>query len=478
MTLPATIHEAEHVHLTGIKGVAMTALAECLKDMGKTVTGSDVEESFVTQPTLDRLNITVSSFSPNLSATSSLPDLLIYTAAHHGPNNPEVLFARSSGIPVLSHAEALGQLFNEKKGVAVCGVGGKSTTSAMIAWTANQAGKDPSYAVGVGNIIGLNRSGAYVKDSEWFIAEADEYVIDPKAENKVPRFSYLLPEILVCTSIAFDHPDVYSSFKETQKVFLDFFHHIQPHGTLIYCGDQPELEELISVFREDRSDIRFISYGLNASNTVILSQIVQGEAHISGQIVWNDMKTQLMLRIPGTYNLLNATAAMIASSLVIGSLEQNIDHLRTFQSTKRRFEFIGEKKGVNYYDDYAHHPREIRAVIEALYTWYPAARKVVAFQPHTFSRTKQLFLEFVESFSQANEIILLDIFASARESFDDSVSSDQLAQAIQEKFPDKKIQNLHTLDQLAQYCTQELHQDDVLITLGAGDIYHLHDMIQ
>jgi UDP-N-acetylmuramate--alanine ligase len=205
-------------YLVGIKGVAMTALANCLHDAGKQIRGSDVAEDFVTLNQLQAINCPIdTSFEPNLINQS---ECVIYTAAHQGPQNPQVVAARAAGIPTFSHAEALGFLFNQKKGLAVCGVGGKSTTSAMITWimchTTTPTTDQPSYAIGVGKIPGLAKTGQWQADNAYFVAEADEYVTDPHAttrgEKITPRFSYLRPFITVCTNLRYDHPDVYKNF--------------------------------------------------------------------------------------------------------------------------------------------------------------------------------------------------------------------------------------------------------------------------
>ncbi len=185
-----------------------------------------------------------------------------------------------------------------------------------------------------------------------------------------------------------------------------------------------------------------------------------------------------MLHIPGQFNVMNALAAILACYHASISVEDSVSALKDFRSTLRRSEFIGEKNGVRYYDDYAHHPNEIQNVIHAYHEWFPKQRLIVAFQSHTFSRTKALFNDFVAAFSEASEVVMIDIFPSAREHFDPSVTSDLLCSAITQKFPNLKAQNVKTIDALAQYCKQNLHQGDVFLTIGAGDIYKVHEKMK
>lgn len=458
----------------------MTSLAQCLADMGKTLTGSDVEEDFVTKEVLATIEAEILPFSEieNLHSTTYHLQLLIYTSAHGGPQNPEVLWAKQNGIPTLSQAEALAQLFNAKNGIAVCGVGGKSTTSAMITWILETLKFKPSFSVGVGKVVGMDRTGRWNEESEYFVAEADEYVIDPKAEIPTPRFSFLKPQIIVCTNLKFDHPDVYKTFGDTKEAYLQFFNNLKQTGKLIINGDDNELLQLAKAFLQSRSDAQLITYGANPSNDYILSGYIIENGQSKSLLTSNNLPpTNITLQIPGLFNHFNATAAVIASSFITTSVNESAQALNDFKSTQRRFEFIGEKSGIKYYDDYAHHPNEISSAIQALSDFFPTQRKVIAFQPHTFSRTKQLFDDFVDSFAQAEEVLLLDIFASARESFDSSITSENLVRAIREKYPKIHIQNISSVEKLAEYCQRELKAGDVMITLGAGDIYQVHDQI-
>lgn len=455
----------------------MTALAQCLLDAGKHVRGSDVEEAFVTQHILDKRQIQVDiGFEHELPADT---ECVIFTAAHQATQNPQVATARSRGIPTLTHAEALAQIFNAKQGLAVCGVGGKSTTSAMIAWILATQTPAPSYAVGVGDILGWGKTGQWTPESQYFVAEADEYVTDPTAPSRgeplVPRFSYLSPQVIVCTNIAHDHPDVYPTIEDTRMAYRNFFQKLPAGGTLVWNADNVELQTLTAEL--GRSDITLVTFGTQAGQYQ-LSDLRYSEGHTSANLTADGQTYQLELPIMGAHNLNNAVAAVAAAAAVGVAVQTSVEALRSFKSTSRRAEFIGEKHGVLYYDDYAHHPSEVAAIIAAAKSWYPTRRVVIAFQSHTFTRTRTLFDEFVQAFAAADEVAMIDIFPSAREAFDPEMSSDLLCDAIRQAFPSKPAQNFKTIPQLATHLRETLKAGDVCLTVGAGDIYHVHELIQ
>lgn len=461
-------------YLVGIKGVAMTAMAQLLTDAGKAVSGCDVAEEFVTQPILDSLKISITK-----GFTHDFPEdteCVIFTAAHNGKFNPMVLQAEEKGIPAFSHAEAQADLFNQKKGIAVCGVGGKSTVSAMISWIFAKSNQDVSFAVGVGNIPGLEKTAQWSENSEYFVAEADEYVIDPSApkrnEEITPRFSFLRPHITVCTNLKFDHPDVYQDFDHTKKVFFEFFSQIDQSGTLI-CNfadmvHNPQTSAKKIITFGTNSDADF-SYNFNPKN--------QKPGTTVAQLTHNKTQYEISLQVPGEFNVQNAVSAIAAAYSAGISIDVAVNTLKSFASTQRRFESHGTIHGVQYYDDYAHHPNEIKSAIAALNTWYPDHTKIVVFQPHTYSRTKQLLHEFVHSFKQAQHVYLLDIFASARESLDETISSEQIVGGIKNKYPEIETQNLHTVEALADFLHTIPTEKTVVLTLGAGDIYKVYEKL-
>lgn len=456
--------DAQNFYLVGIKGVAMTSIAQCLLDADKTVSGSDIAEDFVTEPILTRLAIKIEDISTIPDFANQKIDAVIYTAAHQGIDNPQVQSALQAGIPVYTQAQALAEFFNQKDGIAVCGVGGKSSVSAMITFVMDQlASQELSFSVGVGEIIGMAKTGQWQKNGRYFVAEADEYVIDPHAREKglaiIPRFAFLKPFITVCTNLKYDHPDVYASFEDTKKTFTRFFSQIKTNGHLIINGDNQDLIQLAKEL--NRPDIKVTTFG-------------EGE--------FCDFKLQdfdFALQVPGKFNSMNALAALACLAQLGFDKTQIISALNQFRSTKRRFELVKKDEQHWHYDDYAHHPSEILAVIDTLNENFGEQKKLISFQPHTFSRTRQLFDEFVDALATHtkpnDEILLIDIFPSAREAFDPDMNCDKLAAAVKAKYPNCQIQNLKTREALANYIKQNNY--NVFITIGAGDIYHVHELL-
>ncbi|MFH2118445.1 MAG: UDP-N-acetylmuramate--L-alanine ligase [Candidatus Paceibacterota bacterium] len=460
-------------YLVGIKGVAMTSLAQLLLDAGKQVRGSDVAEDFPTKFQLDRLSLTVDT-----EFTTPLPadvDCVIHTGAHGGQTNPQVVWAKENNLPTITHAQALAFFFNQKQGIAVCGVGGKSTISAMITWILSSLHMNPSFSVGVGNIPGIDRTGAWT-DAKYFVAEADEYVEDPTVINPTneitPRFAYLKPFMIVTPNLRFDHPDVYKDFDHTKEIFSKFFEQINHGGALIVNNDDEQLMQLAR-----KSPAQIITFGEAEFSDFQLTNYQSQAGHTQSTFNYQDQEYSLKLQVPGKFNALNALAAIAACAQLNPAALTN-HNLDQFRSTARRFENIGLIDGIQCFDDYAHHPHEIKAAIKALNEWYPAQRKVIAFQSHTFSRTKQLFVEFVDSFADATEVVMTDIFSSAREQADPTVSSTTLCEAIEEKYPNIKAKNLGTNESLANYFKTELKPGDVFLTLGAGDIYEVFESLK
>lgn len=456
-------------YFVGVKGVAMTSLAQMLIDAGKSVIGSDVEQVFVTEKKLQELNIKIDNFSLPLPENI---DCVVYTAAHQGIDNPQVKWALEHNLPTFSQAEAVASLFNQKQGFAVCGVGGKSTVSAMITWILTNIGQNPSFSVGVGNIPGLEKTGAWT-ESAYCVAEADEYVIDPHAPQKnqeiIPRFSFLKPVVTVCTNLRYDHPDVYRDFNHTRQVFKKFFS--QTKDYIVINADDQELFNLAV-----ETGLKLVTFGENPQADFVLTACDSHEGVTKGSFTYQSKTYSLELTIPGKFNLLNALAA-IAAIAPIHPEALTKHQLTGFKSTARRFENKGEISGIQCFDDYAHHPNEVKSAIDAINAWYPNKRKVFVFQSHTYSRTKQLFGEFVDAFAEAKEVVMINIFSSAREKDDPTISSDLLCQKIEEKYPNTKAKNLKTIDSLADFYKTELKPGDVFVTLGAGDIYEVYDLL-
>ncbi len=468
MKKPVFFKKINHIHLTGIKGVGMTALACCFQDLGIKISGSDVGEIFVTDKVLKQRKINwqegfgVKNLKPR-------PDLLITTGAHGGLTNPEVLAAREMKIPILTHAQALGKLMEGKTGISVCGVGGKTTTSSMIATVLEKAGRKPSYAIGVGEIFPLGVPGKYDKGSE-FVAEADEYVNSPGVDNR-PRFSFQNPKIIVVTNIEYDHPDIYASLEQTKQTFAGFFQKIPSDGVLVACADNPKTMAVAKNFSPILQ-----TYGFSPQADWWVEKFYFG----AGQAFFNLRHKgitieDIRIKVPGKFNILNSAAAFAVGTFLGIDAKTIKKGLAEFAGTKRRFEFIGEVRGIKLYDDYAHHPTEINQVLLAAKKWFPENRLIVVFQPHTYSRTKALFSEFSRAFAGASVVVITEIYASAREKDNLGMSGKLLAQEVSRHHP--RVFYKKDEEEVVRFLEGEAQPGDIIFTIGAGNIFSWHKNI-
>lgn len=463
------LRDINHIHFTGIKGVGMTSLALCAQDAGMAVSGSDSAEVFVTAAILKKRNISYAIGFKSEHVPQKI-DLLVYTGAHSGPQNPEVLAAQKRHIPCLSFAQALALFTAQKQTLALCGVGGKSTTSAMLATILEKAGLKPSYVIGVGNIPVLGSPGAYRAGSRYFVAEADEYVAAPGADD-TPKFLYLKPSVIGVSNIEYDHPDVYPNLEATTQVYQKFFSLLPSDGTLVAFADNPTTLEVAKKF-----SARLRTYGSHPQADFRLTRYHVAQEKALCTFEYKNALHEFTLSVPGKFNAFNALCAL-AIALEVGVNPQKATAgLKDFTGTMRRFELIGHtKNGTTIIDDYAHHPSEIKATLTAAKDWFPGRHLTAVFQPHTYSRTKALAKDFAQSFAKADQVLFLPIYASAREAFDPAITSDKLASDTARHHP--QVHSLKNPEAVLQFLEASSLPGSVIITLGAGDIYTLAHQI-
>jgi UDP-N-acetylmuramate--alanine ligase len=318
----------------------------------------------------------------------------------------------------------------------------------MIATLLKVNNFDPSYLIGTANAISLGAPGHYGK-GDYFVAEADEYMTEPNYDKTI-KHMWQHPKIAVITSIEFDHPDVYISLDDTREKFLAFAKQLPEDGVLVAYGDDPQIKKMLNDFEG-----RKITYGISENNDFMVA----------------DTLKNINLAVFGDHNLLNATAAFIVGQEIGLSKEQIGKGLSQFKGSKRRAEFIGTlSSGALVFDDYAHHPTEIQKALLAFRKKFSSSKIVCVFQPHTYSRTKSLFKEFSNSFKDIDEVILTNIFSSAREKPDPSVSMRDLASKI-----GKKALFIPELSDVLKYINnQNYGKDVILITMGAGNVYKIN----
>jgi UDP-N-acetylmuramate--alanine ligase len=366
-----------------------------------------------------------------------------------------------------------GSLFNKKFiGISVAGTHGKTTTTAMIATMLAENKLDPSFIIGTGNVGSLGAPGHF-GTGRYFVVEADEYATEPKHDRRA-RFLWQHPMFAIITNIEHDHPDIYPTIDAIRETFLSFVKQLPPKGALIACGDDPEVRKLLKGFEG-----RVVTYGFSLGNDYVLDRVTG-----SGDQTFFWIKShgvpfgEFGIRVSGKHNALNATASVVLGLELGLSAEKIRKGLLAFKGSKRRLEFIGDlRSGAKVYDDYAHHPTEIKTTLQALRGQYPKKKIICIFQPHTYSRTKKLFREFTESFGDVDMVIVTDIFASAREQVDPEVSSKYLAFEMSSRH--KAVLYLSKLTDVVQYIKEnKLRSDTVLVTMGAGDVYSIHSELE
>jgi len=454
--------------LLGIKGSAMANIAVMLKDMGKKVSGVDVEEEFITDSSLIKNQI---EYSTNFLDFSSLDqyDVFVYSAAHGGSENPLILEAQKKGKLLVSQPQLIAE-FVEKHplSLAVAGCHGKTTTSSLLAWALAKLGKNPGFLIGAPLFDG--GGGGKITDSDYFVVEADEYGVHPP-KDKTPKLLFLHPYIALCMNIDFDHPDVYENLEATIKTFVQFFSQAQK---LIVFGDDRNIRALLPSLANRRLRV----YGTTDDCDY---QIVNQEANTVG--ISFEMKklgisqgifTSVLFGEKNIYNC----AGVVATLLELGfSAHEVRTAIAGFSGAKRRMETLWTDTNSYLIDDYGHHPAEIAATLTALRSRFPGKRLHVLFQPHTFSRTEELKNEFVVELSQADFVYLLPIFASAREDVAQfRITSAELSLIAMRK-GNNTVLAFDDKSSLLAHLKNKWRPGDVVLTLGAGDIYKLKDDI-
>lgn len=444
----------QHIHLVGIGGSGMSGIAEVLLTLGYKVTGSDLAHSDTTRR-LESLGGHI--FIGHEASHVDGAEVVVISSAVHS-TNPEVVAARARAVPVIPRAEMLAELMRLKFGVAIAGAHGKTTTTSMVASVLAHAGLDPTFVVG-GKVNAMG-THARLGRSDLLIAEADE------SDGSFLRLS---PTIAVVTNMDREHLDHYGTMEQLEAAFLEFVNKVPFYGVAILSSDDPCLRTFFPKMVK-----RYLTYGLNEVTDGVQPDVFATEVSIIGRV--SNFRAQFRgknigpfrLNIPGLHNVSNALAAMAVAL----ELDVPVDLIRTglasFAGVERRFHIRGEKNGIIVVDDYGHHPTEIRCTIAAAKTAWPG-RLIVLFQPHRYSRTKDLAQEFAESFEQADVVYITDIYA-AGEAPIPGVSGEGLAERIQTS-GHSSVTWVEKKEELVRQVLPTLCSGDVVLTLGAGDIW-------
>lgn len=457
------LNQANNIFFVGIKGVAMANLAIILKKLGKDVTGSDVKEEFITDQLLKKSKVFwQTGFEPKKITKNT--DLVIYSAAHQGDMNPQVIKAKKLGVKVISQARLLGELTKLfKTTIAVCGCHGKTTTSSLLSYALIKLGTYPSYLVGSSNFNEF--PGGDFNSQKYFVIEADEYGVNPPYDL-TPKFHHLNPDLILCTNIDFDHPDVYKNLDEVKKAYLKFF----ANKKLVLCADDPPTLQSINRLKSNQ----YLTFGFSDKADISISTPKFFHDGSSFTLFYKQKKLGVFkLSLFGEKNILNA-AGVVLTLLQLGFDPKKIKTaIKGFTGAKRRFELIYSKNGIYLFDDYAHHPKEIETTIFAARSRFPGKRIVLIFQPHTYSRTQTLLKDFTKSLSLADYSYVLPIFPSARENKNNfKVKSQDIS-----KINPQKIKAVNSKKELLNLLTTNYQPLTTFITMGAGDVYKLKDDI-
>jgi UDP-N-acetylmuramate--alanine ligase len=431
-------------HFVGIGGIGMCGLAELLHNMGAKVTGSDLSENANTER-LHQLGVPV--FRGHRAENVGDADVVVYSSAVQS-NNPEIQTARAKQIPLIPRAEALAEIMRLKRGVAVAGTHGKTTTTSMAASIFLEAEAKPTIAVG--GRFELIQSTALLGDGEWLIAEADE---------SDGSFNKLSPEIAIITNIDSDHLDYFKSFENLKSAFSNFALKIPFYGICIVCGDDLNIREIFENYPK-----RILFYGFDEKNDLVIKGQKGKYELFENTATGRKRLGDFELKVPGQHNALNAVAAIAAGLKAGFSFETCRQGLLRFEGVDRRFHFKGEKNKIRIYDDYGHHPTEVRATLQGFREKFPDNRLVVMFQPHRYSRTQTCWHDFTNCFTQCDLLFLTDIYP-AGEMPVPGITSEKLSAEV-------KHSNCHYLpktQELADKIRSELKAGDVFLTLGAGD---------
>lgn len=435
--------EKAKFHFIGIGGIGMCGLAELLHNSGAVVTGSDAGENANTE----RLkNLGVKVYKGHQAENIVDIDVVVYSSAIPF-TNPEIREAKARSIPLIPRAEALAEIMRIRRGIAVAGTHGKTTTTSMISSIFLEAGQSPTIVVG-GRFERI-KSTAILGKGDWLIAEADE---------SDGSFNKLSPEISIITNIDSDHMDHYKTFENLKKAFLEFAYRVPFYGAVVVFGDDPITRQLFDNFNK-----RILFYGFNENNDYVL----KGEKGNYTLSKAGKLLGSFKIQLPGLHNALNATASIVAAMAAGIDFESCAKGIEQFEGVDRRFHFKGETHGIKVYDDYGHHPTEVRATLQAFKEKFDKNRLVVYFQPHRYSRTQHCWQDFKTCFVQTDVLLLGDVYAAGEVPIP-GISSEKLIEEMNQK----NTFHAPKADQL-QMILKELREGDVFLTLGAGDGWKL-----
>ncbi len=444
------------MHLIGIGGIGMSAIAELLLREGYQVSGSDLKTNEIVKGLISR---GVKFYQGHARENVLDTELVVYSSAIN-PENPEIAQALSQQIPIIPRAEMLAELMRLKYGIAVAGAHGKTTTTSMISTILMEGNLDPTIVVG-GRMDNFGGTNARLGSGEFMVVEADE---------SDGSFNKLTPSIAVVTNMDREHMDFYKTMPQLKKAFLSFLNKVPFYGLSVICGDDPYLRIL-----SPKVDRRKKTYGFRPGNHYRVTNYSSHRDKTISQIQVGTETFELTLQVPGKHNVLNALAALAVADELSIPREVTLSALQRFQGVQRRFQQRGEKDGVLFIDDYAHHPSEIRATLQAARERFQGKQIRAIFQPHRFSRVEDLLDQFSSCFKDCDSLAITDIYAASETpiaGLDSSVLVDNILQ-----LGHPKAFHIKTPWEGIEQHLRESQPGDVILTLGAGDLPNVYKQI-
>jgi len=447
------------VYFIGIGGIGMSAVARILINKGCVVSGSDIQPSLLTSK-LEKMGARISTKQDGSFMTSKT-DMVVISAAV-SEDNPDLKTARKLGIKVVKYSQILGSLMKEKRGIAISGTHGKTTTSAMVSTILKTAGLDPTFVIG-GEVPDIG-GNAHLGEGNLFVAEACEYD---------RSFLNLTPQVGVITNIEEDHLDYYENIEKIINAFGDFASLISKEGLLVVNDHDSNIARAIQ-----KANCRIETYSLDNSSDWHGELLPTGNGVNRFRIFRKGaFFDEFLLRIPGFHNVLNALAATAVCTFIGVDRDSIKSALASFRGANRRLQIIGVKNDIMVIDDYAHHPTEIRVTLRAARELYPEKRIWCVFQPHQYSRTRHLLKGFAKSFQNANKVILADIYA-ARDSDYEKTSTNSMKLYEETRNTGVDIQYIPKLYDIVNELSENVKPGDVVITMGAGDVWKVaYDLV-
>ncbi|MBJ6362920.1 UDP-N-acetylmuramate--L-alanine ligase [Paenibacillus sp. GCM10012307] len=454
------MNTAEHVHFIGIGGYGMSAIARVMLEMGYTVTGSDVAKQELTEKLAAKgARIYIGHEAAHVKGA----DLVVYSTAL-SKDNVERVEAENLNIPILHRAQMLAKLMNARKGVAVAGAHGKTTTSSMIALVMETCEQDPTYIIG-GEIVNVG-TNAKAGKGDYVVAEADE---------SDGSFLQYHPAIAVVTNIEADHLENYNGdFNNLKAAYAQFLGQVKQGGQAIVCADDENISDLLSQ-AEIKKAGQLITYGIDSDADYKAEQIQLGDRKVSFNVVRHGQELgAIELSVPGLHNVYNGLATVITCLSAGVEFDAIAAAISQFKGAKRRFQVLGEVNDILVIDDYAHHPTEIQATISAAKA--TGKRIVAVFQPQRYTRTYFLLEQFSRAFGEADEVIITDIYSPAGEQQIEGINSGRLVEMIRSN-SNPNVAYIPNKEDVLEYLKENVASGDLVITMGAGDIWKTSDQL-